>query len=100
MAKLIALLLVFLSVAPAQALDLCELGDAAAYKSPLCIRYVFECTIRAPGSTGDPGMSIADTMRIQYLLALSVAARNCEEFSYVEADAALSAKMRLIPEKR
>ena len=66
--------------------------EEAAYKSPLCVRYLFECTVTpsGPPSGRYADLSPLQILRLRYLAIFSIAARSCEIFSYQEAEAALN----------
>jgi hypothetical protein len=88
-----------LCAAPAHALDLCGLDETQAYQSPLCIRYMFECLTPAEPAGKLAALTRIEVLRLQYKAALGKAARHCEHFSYMEALAALNAKLRDLPDR-
>lgn len=77
------------------------MSEEAAYKSPLCVRYLFECTVipKGPPSERFAKLPPLELLRLRYEATFSVAARSCEIFSYVEAEAALNGHLHDLPDQ-
>jgi len=91
-----------MAATPARAFDLCAMSDVDAKKSPLCLRYMMECTVQAPTEPAPPryaDLSPLQRLEALYMATAGIAAKQCEVFSYEEADAAVRMKLRRIPKE-
>lgn len=96
----LALILVLLGYAanaqPAQKAAICAMSQEQANKSPLCVRYYFTCEATGVPNTGTgivANLSMKERERLMLFAVLTLAERNCTDFSYKEALSAMRAKM-------
>ncbi|MGO8840028.1 MAG: hypothetical protein ACLQF1_02505 [Methyloceanibacter sp.] len=56
-----------LAATPAAAFDLCAMSEDDAKKSPLCLRYMMECTVQAPTGASPRYADLSPLQRLEAL---------------------------------
>lgn len=84
----------------APALSLCAMTDEQAAKSSQCLRYYFVCRFQPAPGAGVPGLDQGTVARMVASAIFLAAEKNCENFSYAEAAAALQARIMAAPPPR
>lgn len=78
--------------------DLCSISQDEANASSKCIRWYFACRGRVLGKPDKRFETMPYTTRLRYVAQAlyKVAEQNCEQFDYVQAKAALDARLEEI----
>jgi hypothetical protein len=86
------------SAQAAGAADLCSMSQDEANASPKCVRWYFACRGRELGKPDERFASMPYKVRLKFIAQAlyKVAEQNCEQFDYVQAKAALDARLQQI----